>query len=175
MTHNSKRYSFNSSRSGLPDNRKGIMKELMILNDKNGLEFNKNKGLKGIMKQIGSGTGPFDEDELFEYMIEDDLDKMFKLSPDENKFRNEVYTNYGNLFYDNVSTFNNRMDMLKNENENKKLTKERVVEELKDIYYKKKHPIADNVRNKKSNKFQYKKELKNMENIQRDPSLKKEK
>lgn len=160
MSDNSlERYIFKSTRQGLNKTRNGIIKNEVIFNEKNGLDFNKNKGLKNIKKQI-------DEDDIVEYMINEDVEKMFKMSPAENEFRNKVYTNYGNLFYGNINTFNNRMDMLKNANKDKKLIKEDVIEDLKDMYYSKKH--KDTKRNKESKKFQYKKELKPMENIKRE-------
>ena len=153
------KYIFKSTRQGLNKTRNGIIKNEIIFNEKNGLEFNQNKGLKNIHKQI-------DDDELFEYLIESEVDKMYKMSPDEREFRNNVYTNYGNLFYDNVNTFNNRMDMIKNANKDKKLLKDDVIEDMKDMYFSKKYRFTK--RNKESKKFQYKKQLKPMENIKRE-------
>jgi hypothetical protein len=165
MSDKDNKYIFKSTRQGLnktrglKGDRNGIIKNEVIFNEKNGLEFNQNKGLKNIHKQI-------DDDDLFEYLIESDVDKMFKMSPDEREFRNKVYTNYGNLFYDNVDTFNNSLYMIKNTNKDKKLLKDDVIEDMRDIYYSKKH--TDTKRNKESKKFQYKKQLKPMENIKRE-------
>ena len=54
------RYIFKSTRQGLNKTRQGIIKNEVIFNEKNGLEFNQNKGLKNIHKQI-------DDDDLLAY------------------------------------------------------------------------------------------------------------
>ena len=152
------RYIFKSTRQGLPKTRNGIIKNELVFNEKKGLDFNKEKGLKNITKHV-------DIDELFEFVIADEIDLLFKMSPDEREFRNNVYIKFGPLFYNNSDAFNNRMDMIKHQNTDTKLTKEDVTDELKDIYYQKKHPYTN--RNKQSKKFQYKKELKPLDEIKR--------
>ena len=50
MSNKDNKYFFKSTRQGLNKTRQGIIKNEIIFNEKNGLEFNQNKGLKNIHK-----------------------------------------------------------------------------------------------------------------------------
>jgi len=112
------------------------------------------RGLKDIQK-VKLFLKKYDEDEEFEALINEvnqDVDLIFRFSPNTKETLDKVYNKYADLYGNDINYFREKM---KEQHffSNGKLNKENIVEELRNRKYYKKHYT------KRPDRIQYKKEI----------------